>query len=130
MTMAWVETWGGTAAVAWLSGLGLDTFILVLDLACRRWATPLVATCVTAVAFGAASQGLSARPQVLSYILITVTVSAWLATSRDGRLRWWLIPLTWAWSSLHGVWTRSDEHTSELQCLMRNSSAVFCFQTK
>ncbi|NYG58044.1 hypothetical protein BJ980_000967 [Nocardioides daedukensis] len=105
MTMAWLESWGGTAAVAWLSGLGMCTFVLVLYLACRRWATPLVATCVTAVAFIAASQGLSARPQVFSYILITVTVSAWLATSRDGRLRWWLIPLTWAWSSLHGMWT-------------------------
>src|SRR3546814_7701699 len=25
------------------------------------------------------------------------------------------------------VWTRSEEHTSELQSLMRNSYAVFCF---
>src|SRR3546814_8809531 len=28
------------------------------------------------------------------------------------------------------VYARSDEHTSELQSLMRNSSAVFCFNQK
>src|SRR3546814_3019983 len=27
-------------------------------------------------------------------------------------------------------WERSEEHTSELQSLMRSSYAVFCFQTK
>src|SRR3546814_2678970 len=28
-----------------------------------------------------------------------------------------------------GTWTRSEEHTSEIQSLMRNSYAVFCLKT-
>src|SRR3546814_7423741 len=35
------------------------------------------------------------------------------------------------WPSAPGLWTdRSEEHTSELQSLMRNSYAVFCFKKK
>src|SRR3546814_1506591 len=30
----------------------------------------------------------------------------------------------------HGLWTRSEEHTSELQSLMRISYAVFCLKKK
>src|SRR3546814_3837640 len=30
----------------------------------------------------------------------------------------------------HGQMTRSEEHTSELQSLLRNSSAVFCLKKK
>src|SRR3546814_7886429 len=30
----------------------------------------------------------------------------------------------------HGIGHRSEEHTSELQSLMRNSYAVFCLKTK
>src|SRR3546814_3317016 len=33
----------------------------------------------------------------------------------------------WAWNS---QWTRSEEHTSELQSLMRISYAVFCLKKK
>src|SRR3546814_4107851 len=53
----------------------------------------------------------------------------------------------WAWTDIRGVWywkdmldetgvdpnslkTRSEEHTSELQSLMRSSYAVFCLQKK
>ena len=44
------------------------------------------------------------RPQVLSYLLIALTVGAWLRTWDDGRLRWWLVPVTWLWAMLHGMW--------------------------
>lgn len=104
VAMSWAEDLGGTAAVAWLAALMLLTYALVLYLASRRHATPLVAALVTALAFVASSQGLSARPQVISYVLVVVTVSAWLRTRDDGRVRWWLIALTWAWASLHGMW--------------------------
>src|SRR3546814_10590370 len=33
-------------------------------------------------------------------------------------------------SILNDAWARSEEHTSELQSLMRNPSAVFCLKTK
>src|SRR3546814_3947488 len=42
------------------------------------------------------------------------TIRSWLGARGD------------AW----GDWKRSEEHTSELQSLMRNSYAVFCLQTK
>src|SRR3546814_1497468 len=32
--------------------------------------------------------------------------------------------------ALHGLWPRSEEHTSELQSLMRISYAVFCLKKK
>src|SRR3546814_18009480 len=46
---------------------------------------------------------------------------------------YWLIgaPAAW-WMAFHLNWgpTRSEEHTSELQSLMRNSYAVFCLTKK
>src|SRR3546814_4501581 len=39
----------------------------------------------------------------------------------------WNAPTAWAWRS---AWTRSEEHTSELQSLMRISYAVFCLKKK
>src|SRR3546814_8380903 len=40
----------------------------------------------------------------------------------------------WVWAWTGGVWNnlfcRSEEHTSELQSLMRNSYAVFCLKKK
>ena len=44
------------------------------------------------------------RPQMLSFLLVAVTAAAWLRTREDGRLRWWLVPLTWVWAMLHGMW--------------------------
>src|SRR3546814_474271 len=39
-------------------------------------------------------------------------------------------PLLWLWRVCGGVLRRSEEHTSELQSLMRNSYAVFCLTKK
>ncbi len=59
-------------------------------------------TGITVIAAGAS---LSARPQVVSLILFTVTVAAWERSSRTGVPPWWLIPLTWVWATAHGLWT-------------------------
>jgi hypothetical protein len=104
VVMAQVEQWFGLAGVAWLSGLQQVGFVIALYLVCRRWAEPLLVTILLIPTLGAASIGLSMRPQVLSYILLTVTVGAWLRTLDDGEPRWWLIPLTWLWGMLHGMW--------------------------
>src|SRR3546814_7414356 len=46
----------------------------------------------------------------------------WTLTVEDGR---------WTATDRHGTrWTRSEEHTSELQSLMRTSYAVFCLKKK
>jgi hypothetical protein len=56
-----------------------------------------------AAVFGT-SASLTARPQLASFILLAVFVAAWLRTTRDGRARWWLVPLTWIWACSHGFW--------------------------
>ena len=48
---------------------------------------------------------LSARPQMISFLMVAVTVAAWLRTAEDGRLRWWLVPMTWVWAMSHGMWS-------------------------
>jgi hypothetical protein len=104
MVMAQVEDWFGLAGVAWLSGLQQIGLICALYFVCRRWADARIVVILLIPTITAASLGLSMRPQVLSYILVAVTVGAWLRTLEDGAPRWWLVPLTWLWGMLHGMW--------------------------
>lgn len=102
--MAAAEKVGGLGAVAWLFGAVLIAYIVVLYRASRFAAGPLPAFLTTLMAILATTSGLSARPQLVSYIFAAVTTIAWLQTGRDGRIRWWLIPLTWLWATAHGMW--------------------------
>ena len=104
VVMAQFEKWFGLAGVAWLSGLLYLALAVTLWAIARRYASPIAAAPVVAVAILAASPGMSMRPQVLSYLLVAVTTAAWLETRRDGKVRWWLVPLTWVWAMLHGMW--------------------------
>src|SRR3546814_2713122 len=49
------------------------------------------------------------------------------APHRAASTCWSTMPV---WSSAAGLPIRSEEHTSELQSLMRNSYAVFCLKKK
>jgi hypothetical protein len=98
------DRWFGLAGVAWLSGAWFVALAGTLLVTCRRHASPVVASSIAAFALLACNSGLSPRPQVLSYILVAVVVDAWIRTGSDGRPRWWLIPLTWLWAMLHGMW--------------------------
>jgi hypothetical protein len=104
VVMAQLDQWFGLAGVAWLSGLQQVGLVVTLFLVCRRWADPLVVALLLIPTVTAMSIGLSMRPQVLSYILVAVTIGAWLRTRDDGKPRWWLVPLTWLWAMLHGMW--------------------------
>src|SRR6478672_6374247 len=104
IVMAKIEDWFGLAGVAWLSGFLEIALFVTLYVVCRDRAEPLVAAAVTALALLAMQNGLSMRPQVISYLLVTVVVGAWLRTARDRRVRWWLVPLVWVWAMLHGMW--------------------------
>jgi MYXO-CTERM domain-containing protein len=104
IVMARTEDWFGLAGVAWLSGLIEIALFVTVYVVCRDRAEPLVAAVVTAVALVGMQSGLSMRPQVISYLLVAVVVGAWLRTARDGRVRWWLVPLVWVWAMLHGMW--------------------------
>jgi hypothetical protein len=102
--MAQVYDWFGLAGVAWLSGLQQVAFVAVLYLLARRYAEPVLAAALLWPAVLACLVSLSARPQVLSYLFIALTVGAWLGTRDDGRVRWWLVPMTWVWAMCHGMW--------------------------
>jgi hypothetical protein len=104
VAMARLDEWFGLAGVAWFAGVQSLALVAAWYLTARRRAEPLVAFALLAVGFTAASIGLSARPQVMSYVLVVVTVDAWLRTVEDGRPRWWLVPLTWFWAMYHGMW--------------------------
>lgn len=101
--MAAVEDRLGLAGVAWLAGFGFIALAVTLYGAARRHAEPLLAAPVVALALVGSSPALSARPQVISYLLVAVTTASWLA-ARRGRTPWWLVPLTWLWATCHGMW--------------------------
>jgi len=104
VVMAAAERWGGLSAVAWLFGTTLVGFALTLYVVCRTRVTAGLAASLTVGCMVACVYGLSARPQLLSYLFMAVVVHAWLRTADDGRKRWWLVPLTWLWAMCHGMW--------------------------
>src|SRR3546814_2519924 len=55
-------------------------------------------------------------------------IHAWRRRLRRGDARY-LLPLAW-WALVVLFFSRSDEHTSELQSLMRISYAGFCWKKK
>jgi hypothetical protein len=104
VVMARTEEWFGLAGVAWLFGVQLVALMTTLYLVARRWVEPLLAMLLTTLALFASHEGLSMRPQTWSFVLVAVTTAAWMRTREDGRLRWWLVPLTWMWAMVHGMW--------------------------
>lgn len=100
-----VQDWFGLPGVAWLFGAFFLAMVLGTYWTCRRRGRALAAAVVTALVVFGAAPSLSARPQVVSLVLLTVTVAAWLATWDDGRIRWWLVPMTWVWATAHGLWS-------------------------
>ncbi len=104
VAMSWMDSRFGIGGVVWLAGTFIILLPVVLYLSCRRHAAPLPAALATFLGVAAAAPGLSARPQVVSYLFIALVTAAWLETARDGRPRWWIVALTWVWVPLHGMW--------------------------
>jgi hypothetical protein len=104
MGMSGISDVAGVTGVMWVAGTLMILLVLAVYLSCRVWAAPLPAALATAMAYVGAAPGLSARPQLLSYLFVVLVTSAWLATARDGRPRYWLVLLTWVWVPLHGMW--------------------------
>jgi hypothetical protein len=95
---------GGLPAVTWLASAGITALCAVVYFQARRWGGPLGSVVATGMAALGAAGSLSPRPQVVGMILFVVTSGAWLATSRDHRARWWLLPVAWLWACCHGTW--------------------------
>jgi hypothetical protein len=104
VVMAWTEDKLGMAGISWLAGVWYLAFAVALYVAARRQAPALVAAAITVLGLAAAQPALSPRPQVLSYVFVLVFTVAWLGSIKDGRARWWLVPLTWLWAMVHGMW--------------------------
>ena len=95
---------GGLPAVTWLASAGITALCTVVYFQARRRGGHLGSVIATGMAALGAAGSLSPRPQVVGMILFVVTSGAWLATARDRRARWWLVPLAWFWACCHGTW--------------------------
>jgi hypothetical protein len=101
---AYVERWLGLPGLAVLFGTTLVAMVVVVQVTNRREAALLPATIATVLAVPAAVPTLTARPQIVSFVLLPVVLAVWLQTERDLKPRWWLVPLVWFWSLCHGFW--------------------------
>ena len=104
LLLSWLHGLGGLPAVAWYVALLGTTTLVVAYLVARRDAAVLPAAALALAAAVGTSMTLSARPQSFSLPFTLVAGGAWLATARDHRSRWWLVPFTWVWACLHGFW--------------------------
>ena len=104
VVMAQTEDWFGLAGVAWLSGLLFLSLALAVYWACRRQAEPVVAALLVVLTLIACTSGISMRPQLVSYLLVVVTIAAWQRARDTGRAPWLLVPTTWVWTMCHGMW--------------------------
>lgn len=96
--------WFGLAGLVWLVGATVVVLAVCLYVVCRREAGRLPAALATILGFGGMAATLTPRPQLISFVLLAVTLGAWLQTARDLRPRWWLVPVSWVWACCHGLW--------------------------
>lgn len=104
MVMAVMESAFGLAGVAWLAGVVVLATTVAVFLVARQYADPLPSVVVTLLVVLATTSDLVPRPQVVSYLLILVVTHVWLRAGVDLRPRWWLVPLSWGWACVHGMW--------------------------
>jgi hypothetical protein len=104
MVMAQFDSWFGLPGVAWLFGAAIVALTIVQYRNCRRRAGVTAALLATTLGIVAGHNGYSARPQMVSFILLAITLGAVLDTEGDLKPRWWLIPLTGVWALCHGLW--------------------------
>ncbi len=104
MAMAAMESAFGLPGVAWLSGVLVIITVVAVFVVARQYADPLPSVVVAVMVVLATSGNLTSRPQVVSYLFILMVTHAWLQSAKDLRPRWWLVPLTWVWACLHGMW--------------------------
>lgn len=104
VVMALLNRAFGLPGVAWGFTLAVALLGLTLWWVLRQRAGLLVTALISIITIVGMSASLSPRPQIVSFILAPIVVHAWLETARDGRARWWLIPLSWLWACCHGLW--------------------------
>jgi len=94
----------GLPAVAWLRCAAMLALISALVWAARQAADSVPAIMAALAGLIGAGGSLSERPQLVSFVLLALTVGAWWKTAGDLRPRWWLAPMTFLWACSHGLW--------------------------
>jgi hypothetical protein len=94
----------GLPAVAWLRCAAMLALLSALLWAARQAADAVPAIMAAFAGLIGAGGSLSERPQLVSFVLLAVTVGAWWKTAKDLRPRWWLAPMTFIWACSHGLW--------------------------
>jgi hypothetical protein len=94
----------GLPAVAWLRCAAMLALISALVWAARQASDAVPAIIAALAGLVGAGGSLSERPQLVSFVLLAVTVGAWWKSAGDLKPRWWLAPLTFIWACSHGLW--------------------------
>ena len=94
----------GLPAVAWLRCAAMLALISALVWAGRQAGDAVPAIIAALAALIGAGGSLSERPQLVTFVLLAITVGAWWKTAGDLRPRWWLAPMTFLWACSHGMW--------------------------
>ena len=94
----------GLPAVAWLRCAAILALISALVWAARQAGDSVPAIIAALAALIGTGGSLSERPQLVSFVLLAITVGAWWKTAGDLRPRWWLAPMTFLWACSHGMW--------------------------
>jgi hypothetical protein len=94
----------GLPAVAWLRCAAMLALISALAWAARQAADAIPAIIAALAALIGTGGSLSERPQLVSFVLLAVTVGAWWKSAGDLKPRWWLAPMTFLWACSHGMW--------------------------
>jgi hypothetical protein len=94
----------GLPAVAWLRCAAILALISALAWAARQTADTVPAIIAALAGLMGTGGSLSERPQLVSFVLLAVTVGAWWKTAGDLKPRWWLAPMTFVWACSHGMW--------------------------
>jgi hypothetical protein len=85
--------------------LGVATLLTCLAAQAFRRTTPGRALLVTTLTVFATVGGWSERPQLLSFLLLIPAAQLVRhAVAHEGRRLWWLVPLTYLWANVHGLW--------------------------
>ncbi len=99
-----LNSFGGLKAVVLYCGVVITlSFTLMFRHMIWRGATPLVAMGISLVATGAASNHYLARPHVITFLFLAVSLFLIdVDRTRPTKWLWALIPLTVLWTNLHG----------------------------
>lgn len=96
---------GGYHGVILLHSVMMLVLAIVLVRSIRKQADPGIATIVATIALVAVLLGSAERPQLVSWVLLAAVLPALRAGVAARRPPWWLIPVTWLWANLHGLWS-------------------------